>query len=108
MQDRAPPHISLSVKRLLRSTFGEGRIISRCFNQVWPLRSPDLTPCDFWLWGYAKSKVNRYQPASIAALKAAIRQNVSPMTQEMLLNAVNGMVVRLTAILLYDGQHIVR
>ena len=26
----------------------------------WPPRSPDLTPCDFWLPGYLKSKV--YDP----------------------------------------------
>jgi hypothetical protein len=23
----------------------------------WPLRSPDLTPCDFFLWGYVKDVV---------------------------------------------------
>ena len=106
MQDGAPPHIALSVQHLLRSTFGEDRIISRCFNQSWPPRSPDLTPCDFWLWPFLKSKVYRDQPASLAALKDAIRQNVSAITQEMLLNAVNGVVTRLTAILLNDGQHI--
>lgn len=22
----------------------------------WPVRSPDLTPCDFYLWGFIKSK----------------------------------------------------
>lgn len=106
MQDGAPPHIALPVQRLLRSTFGEDRIISRCFNHAWPPRSPDLTPCDFWLWGFLKSKVYRDQPASLAALKDAIRQNVSAITQEMLLNAVNGVVTRLTAVLLNDGQHI--
>ncbi|GBN65801.1 hypothetical protein AVEN_85675-1, partial [Araneus ventricosus] len=23
----------------------------------WPSRSPDLNPCDFWLWGYLKDVV---------------------------------------------------
>ena len=48
----------------------------------------------------------RHQPASLAALKDAVRQNVSAITQEMLLNAVNGMVTHLTAVLLNNEQHI--
>ena len=27
---------------------------------LWPPRSPDLTPCDFFLWGYVKD--NTYKP----------------------------------------------
>ncbi|GFX25433.1 uncharacterized protein TNCV_1424171 [Trichonephila clavipes] len=27
---------------------------SRVFPTAWPPRSPDLNPCDFWLWGYIK------------------------------------------------------
>ena len=27
---------------------------------LWPPRSPDLTPCDFFLWGYVKD--NAYKP----------------------------------------------
>ena len=28
--------------------------------ELWPPRSPDLTPCDFFLWGYVKD--NAYKP----------------------------------------------
>jgi len=28
----------------------------------WPLRSPDLTPRDFFFWGYLKAKVNEQLP----------------------------------------------
>ncbi|GFT14263.1 hypothetical protein TNCV_4591161 [Trichonephila clavipes] len=48
----------------------------------------------------------KYTAASPAALKDAIWQIVSAITQEMLLNAVNGVVTSLTAVLLNDGQHI--
>ncbi|GFQ83188.1 uncharacterized protein TNCT_100171 [Trichonephila clavata] len=102
MQNGAPPHIALPLQRLLRSTFGEDPIINHYFNHAWPPISLDLTPCDFWLWGFLKSKVYRDQPASPAALKDAIRQNVSAITQEMLLNAVNGVVTRLPAVLLNE------
>ena len=34
-------------------------------------RSPDLNPCDFFLWGYLKSKVYSNRPQSIEELKDA-------------------------------------
>ncbi|PRD33585.1 UNVERIFIED_CONTAM: hypothetical protein NCL1_17226 [Trichonephila clavipes] len=46
-QEGAPPHIALHVQRLLRSAFGDARIISRYFNHAWPPRSPDLTIVNF-------------------------------------------------------------
>ncbi|GFU87571.1 uncharacterized protein TNCV_2934931 [Trichonephila clavipes] len=59
MQDGAPPHIARRVKDLLRRSFGDDRVLSRHFHHVWPPRSPDLSPCDYWLWGYLKSQVYR-------------------------------------------------
>ena len=54
------------------------------------------------------AKVYRDQPTSLAAPKDDISQNVSAITQEMLLNAVNVMVSHLTAVLLNDEQLIER
>ncbi|KAJ4430946.1 hypothetical protein ANN_19539 [Periplaneta americana] len=34
-----------------------GRVISRKMDIAWPPRSPDLTVCDFFLWGHLKTKV---------------------------------------------------
>ncbi|UYV66850.1 hypothetical protein LAZ67_4003095 [Cordylochernes scorpioides] len=73
MKDRGPPHISRGAKQLLKDTFGENRLISRHFIYQWPPRSPDLTPCDFCLWGYIKSCVYRCWPTTLAMLKASIR-----------------------------------
>ena len=41
--------------RLLDEEF-DGRVVSRraIRGQEWPPRSPDLNPCDFFLWGYLK------------------------------------------------------
>ena len=41
--------------RLLHETF-PGRVFSRFGDQNWPPRFCDLTPLDFFLWGYLKSK----------------------------------------------------
>ena len=43
----------------------------------WPPRSPDLTPSDFFLWGYHKAKVYEQRPQTLEALKGAIRQEVA-------------------------------
>ena len=37
------------------------------------MRSPDLIPMDFWLWGYVKSKVYQFHPQTVSDLKDAIR-----------------------------------
>ncbi|MDA5927441.1 hypothetical protein M9999_15270, partial [Listeria monocytogenes] len=43
----------------------------------WPPRSPDLTPMDFFLWGYLKAKVYDTNPRSIEALKENIRREMT-------------------------------
>ena len=49
MQDGAPAHTTRVVTDLLRREFGNNRVISRKFPLAWPARSPDLTPCDFFM-----------------------------------------------------------
>jgi hypothetical protein len=55
-QDGAPAHTAQDSKNLLHSIF-ETRVISRDFLREWPPRSPDLTPCDFYLWNALKELV---------------------------------------------------
>jgi hypothetical protein len=55
-QDGAPAHVAKDTKAFLSSVFGTN-IISRDFQHEWPPRSPDLTPCDFYLWGAVKELV---------------------------------------------------
>ena len=53
MQDGAPAHTAISTRDFLRKTFGP-RVVSRYMPIEWPPRSPDLTPCDYFLWGFVK------------------------------------------------------
>ena len=55
-QDAATCHTSGETISLLREKF-LGRVISRKGDYNWPPRSCDLTPLDFFLWGYVKDKV---------------------------------------------------
>lgn len=50
------PDIALRVQQLQRQNFTTERVISLCFPSAWPARFLNLTPCDFRLWGYLKSK----------------------------------------------------
>ena len=71
MQDGAPCHRTVLVSNYLRETF-QNRIIGFGFEREWPPRSPDLTPCDFFLWGHLKSKVYSTPPQNLEELKERI------------------------------------
>ena len=49
-------------------------IISRRADVVWPPRSCDLTPLDYYLWGAVKGKCYAVKPETINALKDNIRE----------------------------------
>lgn len=53
----------------------------RVFQETWPPRSPDLSPVDFFLWGYLKTKVCETNPRSIYELKENIRREMSSITK---------------------------
>src|SRR5207245_994784 len=83
MQDGAPPHYSTSVRNFLTETFNE-KWIGRQGPIAWPPRSPDLTVCDFWLWGYLKGKIfDENRPKTLAELRARIEEECGNVTQEM-------------------------
>ncbi|GFT57444.1 uncharacterized protein TNCV_4515411 [Trichonephila clavipes] len=99
MQDGAPPHIARHVKDLLRRSFGDDRVLSRHFHHAWPPRSPDLSPCDYWFWGYLKSQVYRDRPTSLGMLKDNIRLQCLTITPDMLYSAVHNIIPRLQLLL---------
>ena len=66
-QDGAPPHYGIVTRRWL-DRFYPRQWIGRRGPIEWPPRSPDLTPLDFFLWGYIKSIVYKTKPASLQEL----------------------------------------
>ncbi|GFT57179.1 uncharacterized protein TNCV_1691931 [Trichonephila clavipes] len=106
MQDGATSHTANPIKAFLIQTFGEDRIVSRRCRYPWPPRSPDLTPADFWLWGYLKYRVHLSGPSSRSELKDAIRREVSSIHPDVLLSAVAGFVTRLECLLPCGGGHV--
>lgn len=106
MQDGAPPHIGRRVKDVLRQHFTDARVISRAFPTIWPPRSPDLNPCDFWLWGYLKSVVYQGHVPDIPTLKDQITLHVKQINADMLRATVENLVYRIQLLEYQAGGHL--
>ena len=63
-QDDATCHTAEAILDVLRPVF-EDRTISRRADVVWALRSCDLTPLDYYLWGAFKDKCYGDKPETI-------------------------------------------
>jgi hypothetical protein len=48
-----------------------------------PARSPDLSACDYILWGYLKAKVYTIKPGTIDDLMIEIRKPISAISENM-------------------------
>ena len=105
MQDGAPPHWSRAVRNWLDMKFA-GRWIGRGGPVRWPARSPDLTPCDFFLWGFIKSKVYGTRPRDIEELKERVSSAFDEVTAEMRHNTMREYRDRLARVVENDGHHI--
>ena len=79
----APPHWSLNVKAYFDDVFPDAWI-GRGGPTAWPARSPDITPLDFFLWGYVKDRVYKTPVDDIDHLKEKIREAVAFVTPDML------------------------
>ncbi|GFX93443.1 DUF4817 domain-containing protein [Trichonephila clavipes] len=82
-QDGATCHTVRATIDLLKDTFGD-RLISRFGPGNWPPRSCDLTPLDYFLWGYVKSLVYTDKPQTLDHLKDTIRRVIADIRPQML------------------------
>ena len=70
----ATPHTAQASMALVRRLF-PGHVISRFGDLPWPPRSPDQSICDYFLWGYLKSRVYVNRPQTLDELKHAITRD---------------------------------
>ena len=82
-QDGAPPHWAWDVRNFLNATFN-GMWCGRGGPIAWPPNSPDLTPPDFFVWGFVKDLVYAQKPRNIDDLKLKITQAFTQITPLML------------------------
>ena len=104
-QDGAPPHWGLRVRQFLNETFSH-RWIGRDGPISWPPRSPDITPLDFFLWGYIKDIVYRTKVQDITDLKQRISNAIATIDEAMLQRTWQEIEYRLDVLRLTNGAHI--
>ena len=102
-QDGAQCHFALIVRHLLNTTF-PGRWIGRRGAIEWPPRSPDLTPLDYFYWGYLKNRVYETKPAHIDELRERIIQCSNLITPEILQKVNDIMYARLVHCQVAGGE----
>jgi len=72
----------------------------------WPPRSPDLTPCDFFLWGYIKERVYVPPlPADLDGLTNRITAAVKSVTEDTLRRVRDESSYRAYVVRAADGGH---
>ncbi|GFT59748.1 putative transposable element [Trichonephila clavipes] len=93
-EDGATYHTARATIYLLKNTFGD-RLIS-CFGPVnWPPRSCDLTPLDYFLWGYVKSLVYADKPQTLDHFEDNIRRVIADIRPQMLEKVIENWTSRL-------------
>ncbi|GFU94308.1 transposable element Tc3 transposase [Trichonephila clavipes] len=103
-QDGATCHTARATIDLLKDTFGD-RLISRFGPVNWPPRSCDLTPLDYFLWGYVKSLVYADKPQTLDHLEDNIRRVIADIRPQMLEKVIENWTSRLDYIRASRGNH---
>jgi len=104
-QDGATAHTARASMTLVRQMFPQ-HVVSRFGKVPWSPRSPDLSGCDFFLWGYLKSKVYVRKPRTIDDLKVSIREEIATVPQEALVNVMQNFEERLRTCVRQQGRHL--
>lgn len=107
-QDGASAHTSWASLTKLRHLF-PGHVISLRGDVAWPPRSPrspDLAPCDYFLWGYIKSKVYIKKPRTVLDLKEATRREVEAVPRQMVQQVMSKLQDRLHECVRRNGHHL--
>ncbi|GFW89182.1 transposable element Tc3 transposase [Trichonephila clavipes] len=105
-QDGETCHTARATIDLLKDTFGD-RLISRFGHVNWPPRSCDLTPLDYFLWGYVKSLVYADKPQTLDHLEDNIRRVIADIRPQMLEKRIENWTSRLDYIQASRGSHII-
>ncbi len=103
MQDGASPHTAKQTMELLKKYFGEKIISIRC-EDIWPPYSPDLNPCDFFLWGFLKDRVFSEKINNCFELKEKITRICSEISSEICFKVINNLIYRLHYCVMKEGR----
>ena len=103
-QDGAPPHFARDVRQYLDSQFPQ-RWIGRGGPIRWALRSPDLTPLDFFLWDHLKNIIYQTPIKNLNELKMRIQNEVKSISKDTLCNVFENISKRMELCIEMEGNH---
>ena len=106
--------VSLSLGAIQKGRPGVGgggrKVITRRHDEfIWPSYSPDLNPCDFFLWGYLKTRVYADPtPSTLDELKTKIKSEILAINRDKDLfdRVYENFLTRLQYVLSTKGNHI--
>lgn len=104
-QDGATCHTARVSIDLLKETF-PGKLISKRGDIEWPPRSPDLTACDFFLWGYLKSVVYENNPTTLEQLKRNIIREINNIPRTTFRRVFQNSRLRFQECQAAEGRHL--
>ena len=88
----------------LDSVFGARMLALKArHGDSWAPTSPDLNPCDFFLWGYLKEEVYKPVPANMAELKQRIKNEFSAIPEFIVRKSVLAMRDRCKKVIKVNG-----
>ena len=97
-QDGATPHTALISLAWLKEHF-KSRVITSTRGAPYPIEwaphSPDLSPPDFFLWGYLKDRVYQDKPRNLRELKKRIVKACEAIKPEVFKDVMNNFCLRL-------------
>ena len=104
-QNSATFHTTEAKLDVLRPVF-ENRTISRRADVIWPSRSCDLTPLDYYLWGAVKAQCYADKPETIDALKHNIREAIGEIQLHIIDNVIKNWTDRVGYCMASRGSHL--
>ncbi|GBN72380.1 hypothetical protein AVEN_87079-1 [Araneus ventricosus] len=100
-QDSAPSHASSVTQKFLTD-----QQVQLLRPQQWMPNSSDAAPCDYFLWGHLKNKLNKRRVSTLKSLQKAIREEVKKIPHEMIFWALKSWPKRCRQIYYAEGLHI--
>ena len=108
-QDGATPHTALISLAWLKEHF-KSRVITSTRGAPYPIEwaphSPDLSPPDFFLWGYLKDRVYQDKPRTLKELKKRIVEACKAIKPEVFKDVMNNFCLRLKRCKDLKGGHL--
>ncbi|EZA47972.1 hypothetical protein X777_14655 [Ooceraea biroi] len=97
-QNGCPAHYSLVARNIMDRRF-PGRWIGRGSYVAWPARSPDLTPMDYFFWGWIKNIIYQQCSTTREDMKERIRNACQSLSDVEVLRATDNIRERIRFLL---------